>query len=199
MLTTTPAGASAVTEECGHAYVRRRLAANKSTLCSGLRAGPRTRRAVKGSSPATTHVGGDRAEAEPLGVTDQGMQRYVDSTLGDSSENFCYEVDAEKAFAGQPLGLRETAGVPATDAIRQPGHCACRVDERALTLCWAPRRLRRRAAGSASGVPSRAGGSGGLTAASREQSTAPLPHRESCNVATLSGTCPPVPRPHRRR
>jgi hypothetical protein len=33
------------------------------------------------------------------------IQRYVDSTLGDSSENSCYEVDAEQAFAEQPLGL----------------------------------------------------------------------------------------------
>jgi hypothetical protein len=37
------------------------------------------------------------------------VQTYVDSTLGDSSENTCYEVDAEQAFARQPLGLREAA------------------------------------------------------------------------------------------
>jgi hypothetical protein len=33
------------------------------------------------------------------------VQAYVDSTLGDSSDNVCYEVDAEQAFAEQPLGL----------------------------------------------------------------------------------------------
>jgi hypothetical protein len=35
----------------------------------------------------------------------EAVQRYVDSTLGDSSDNLCYEVDAEQAFAEQPLGL----------------------------------------------------------------------------------------------
>ncbi|HJY34358.1 MAG TPA: hypothetical protein VJ260_05865, partial [Vicinamibacterales bacterium] len=30
------------------------------------------------------------------------VQRYVDSTLGDSSENSCYEVASEKAFAARP-------------------------------------------------------------------------------------------------
>jgi hypothetical protein len=37
------------------------------------------------------------------------VEVYVDSTLGDSSENACYEVDSEQAFARQPLGLRESA------------------------------------------------------------------------------------------
>jgi hypothetical protein len=35
------------------------------------------------------------------------VQTYVDSTLGDSSDNTCYEVDADQAFARQPLGIRE--------------------------------------------------------------------------------------------
>ena len=39
------------------------------------------------------------------------VQRYVDSTLGSSSENTCYEVDSELAFARLPLGLRESAAV----------------------------------------------------------------------------------------
>jgi hypothetical protein len=39
------------------------------------------------------------------------VQRYVDETLGDSSENTCYEVDAEHAFSRQPLGIAETATV----------------------------------------------------------------------------------------
>jgi hypothetical protein len=33
------------------------------------------------------------------------VQGYVDSTLGDSSDNLCYEVDADQAFAEQPSGL----------------------------------------------------------------------------------------------
>jgi hypothetical protein len=37
------------------------------------------------------------------------VQAHVDSALGDSSENTCYDVDAEFAFARQPLGVRESA------------------------------------------------------------------------------------------
>jgi hypothetical protein len=43
----------------------------------------------------------------------EDVQGYVDSTLGDSSENLCYEVDAEQAFARQPLGIPESAVVGA--------------------------------------------------------------------------------------
>lgn len=39
------------------------------------------------------------------------VQGYVDATLGDASENTCYEVDAEHAFARQPLGIGEPAAV----------------------------------------------------------------------------------------
>jgi hypothetical protein len=39
------------------------------------------------------------------------VQRYVDRTLGDASENAFYEVDTEQAFAERPLGLPETAGI----------------------------------------------------------------------------------------
>jgi hypothetical protein len=42
----------------------------------------------------------------------EAIQQYVDSTLGDSSVNACYEVDGEQAFAERPLGL------PASPAIR---------------------------------------------------------------------------------
>ena len=35
----------------------------------------------------------------------QAIQEYVDSTLGDSSQNTCYQADAEQAFAERPLGL----------------------------------------------------------------------------------------------
>jgi hypothetical protein len=41
----------------------------------------------------------------------QAIQEYVDSTLGDSSQNTCYEVDSDQAFAERPLGL------PAAPAI----------------------------------------------------------------------------------
>jgi hypothetical protein len=39
----------------------------------------------------------------------ESVQRYVDSTLGDSSENSCYEVAAEQAFSLQPSGIHEPA------------------------------------------------------------------------------------------
>ena len=43
--------------------------------------------------------------------TVKAVQTYVDSTLGDSSENTCFEVDAEHAFSRQPLGIAETASI----------------------------------------------------------------------------------------
>ena len=36
------------------------------------------------------------------------VQQYVDETLGRTSQNICYEVDAGQAFARQPLGLRDS-------------------------------------------------------------------------------------------
>ncbi|MGW1998074.1 hypothetical protein [Embleya sp. NPDC001921] len=41
----------------------------------------------------------------------EDVQRFVDTTLGDSSINVCYEVDSEKAFSERPLGLRSSAPV----------------------------------------------------------------------------------------
>ena len=41
--------------------------------------------------------------------TVESVQAYADSTLGDSSENHSFEVNAENAFARQPLGIRESA------------------------------------------------------------------------------------------
>ena len=35
----------------------------------------------------------------------EAVQAYVDSTLGDSSENICYEVNAEQAFAVVPAAI----------------------------------------------------------------------------------------------
>jgi hypothetical protein len=43
----------------------------------------------------------------------ESVQTYVDSTLGDSSENTNFEVNAEQAFADRPLGLQESAAVRA--------------------------------------------------------------------------------------
>jgi hypothetical protein len=43
----------------------------------------------------------------------EAIQDYVDSTLGDSSINTCFEVDAEKGFAEQPLGLPTPAAIRA--------------------------------------------------------------------------------------
>jgi hypothetical protein len=35
----------------------------------------------------------------------EAIQEYVDTALGDSSVNTCYEVDDDNAFADRPLGL----------------------------------------------------------------------------------------------
>jgi hypothetical protein len=43
----------------------------------------------------------------------ESIQDYVDTTLGDSSENACFGVDAQQAFADRPLGLQESAAVRA--------------------------------------------------------------------------------------
>ena len=43
----------------------------------------------------------------------ESIQEYVDSTLGDSTVNTCYEVDREQAFAEQPLGLRTPSAIRA--------------------------------------------------------------------------------------
>ena len=39
----------------------------------------------------------------------ESVQRYVDSALGDSSENACYEVAVEQAFSLEPSGIHEPA------------------------------------------------------------------------------------------
>ena len=46
-------------------------------------------------------------------TTVEAIQRYVDGVLGDSSENACYEVDPEHAFAQRPSGIRESASIGA--------------------------------------------------------------------------------------
>ena len=37
----------------------------------------------------------------------ESIRGYVDSTLGDSSDNTCYEVDARQAFSSLPSGIRD--------------------------------------------------------------------------------------------
>jgi hypothetical protein len=41
------------------------------------------------------------------------IREYVDSTLGDSSLNTCYEVDAEQAFSERPSGLAAAPSIAA--------------------------------------------------------------------------------------
>jgi hypothetical protein len=41
------------------------------------------------------------------------VQQYVDTTLGESSSNFCYAVNAEQSFARQPSGIAESPKVTA--------------------------------------------------------------------------------------
>jgi hypothetical protein len=57
----------------------------------------------------------DRSLATCLWESDsvQAVQEYVDSTLGDSSVNTCWQIDTELAFAEQPLGLRTPAAIRA--------------------------------------------------------------------------------------
>jgi hypothetical protein len=43
----------------------------------------------------------------------ESVQGYVDGTLGEASVNTCYQVDAEQAFARQPLGIAESAPISA--------------------------------------------------------------------------------------
>ena len=42
----------------------------------------------------------------------EDVQGYVDSTLGDSSVNTCWEVNTEMAFSERPLGI------PTAEAVR---------------------------------------------------------------------------------
>lgn len=41
----------------------------------------------------------------------KAIQDYVDSTLGDSSDNTCFEVDAAHSFAERPEGIVAPAAV----------------------------------------------------------------------------------------
>jgi hypothetical protein len=41
----------------------------------------------------------------------EDVQHFADTTLGDSSSNRVYEIDADKAFSERPLGLAASAPV----------------------------------------------------------------------------------------
>lgn len=43
----------------------------------------------------------------------ESVQAYVDSTLGDASENTCFEVDPAQAFADLPSGIQGSTAVRA--------------------------------------------------------------------------------------
>lgn len=45
--------------------------------------------------------------------TVEQVQAYVDSILGDASDNRCFEVDTGQAFSERPLGLPTAAGADA--------------------------------------------------------------------------------------
>jgi hypothetical protein len=71
-------------------------------------------------APAGAHVlqfypASDGSGATCLWEADsvEAIQRYVDTTLGDASVNTSYEVEASQAFALQPSGIRQSAGVGA--------------------------------------------------------------------------------------
>jgi hypothetical protein len=49
----------------------------------------------------------------------EAVQEYVDSTLGDSSEHKCYEVDAEMACSRQPRSARSRTSPPAARSTSQ--------------------------------------------------------------------------------
>ena len=50
-------------------------------------------------------VDGSRAACLWESPTVDAVQGFVDETLGDSSSNLCYEIEADQAFARQPLGI----------------------------------------------------------------------------------------------
>ena len=56
----------------------------------------------------------DRAACLWESPSTNAVQEYVDTTLGDSSSNEVYEIDAEQSFSERPLGLAASAPVSQT-------------------------------------------------------------------------------------
>jgi hypothetical protein len=77
---------------------------------------PRGQRLISGQgAPESARVlqfypSADLTEVTCLWESDsvESIQGYVDTTLGDSSENTCYAVAPDQAFAERPLGLPAT-------------------------------------------------------------------------------------------
>ncbi len=65
--------------------------------------------APEGATALQFYPAGDGSGATCLWESNSvaDVQSYVDDTLGDSSRNLCYEVDAANSFARQPLGIAE--------------------------------------------------------------------------------------------
>lgn len=61
------------------------------------------------------HIARDGSAAACLWEADSvsDVQGYVDSTLGDSSVNTCFEVAAEQAFSERPVGIQTRATIGA--------------------------------------------------------------------------------------
>ena len=77
---------------------------------------PRGQRLISGEgAPETVKVlqfypSTDQTKVTCLWESDSvdSIQDWVDTTLGDSSENVCYAVAADQAFAERPVGLQAT-------------------------------------------------------------------------------------------
>jgi hypothetical protein len=54
---------------------------------------------------------GSRAACLWEATSTDAVQEYVDTTLGDSSSNEVYEIDAGQSFSERPLGLAASAPV----------------------------------------------------------------------------------------
>jgi hypothetical protein len=51
----------------------------------------------------------------------EAVQGYVDVTLGDASNNTCWEVETDHAFARQPSGIAESPALNVQRDRIQPG------------------------------------------------------------------------------
>src|SRR5215218_11338619 len=87
--------------------------AMRSSRCPARIAPHRFKRGISSSwrVPRTCSAGTTTTSADWEADSVEDVHGYVDSTLGDSSENLCYDVDAEQAFARQPLGIPQSAAI----------------------------------------------------------------------------------------
>ena len=82
---------------------------------SGARSSSRTRARRRCAGAPVLPETGERSAAACLWEAGsvEDVRGYVDSTLGDSSVNTCWEVNAEMAFAERPLGIQTPEAVRA--------------------------------------------------------------------------------------